>query len=272
MRPVVAVLAAVVSIAACSRSGDDLATPEIETTTTAPTASTPPPDDTGSTEVVSDPVSDTTAAASPPVADTTLPPPPTPVSVVQVAEVGVPGLDSEDVFCASWSRFAGSFQVVAVTSAFGSGEPEQLAALEIAASSTVTEAFDEMVANWPAELSSEEDLAIDEYFGPFVRRLEVARQALSDVGADDAAIDAISDAWLTGLSQRDPSTPEFIVDLPDEIWAVIDAAAAEFSSQRVPFGSDPSLVTNVEPQSTLAYLAASCPDQGTLSGQEVEPP
>lgn len=184
----------------------------------------------------------------------------------------MPGLDSDDAFCASWSRYAGSFQVVAVTAAFGSGPPEQLASLEIAAAPTVTAAYEQLIANWPDELSSEAQIVADEFLGPFARRLEVARQALRDAGADDATIATIAEAWLAGLAQRDPTTPEFVVDLSDEIWQVIDEAAAGFSALRVPFQSDPSLVTNVETPLTSEYLAISCPDQGTLSGQEVQTP
>lgn len=202
----------------------------------------------------------------------TLPPTVPPVTVVDLAEVGVPGLDSDDAFCASWSRFAGSFQVVAVTAAFGSGPPEQLAALEVAAAPTVTAAYDDLLANWPDELESEEALVADEFLGPFARRLAEAHAALGAVGADDGTIETISEAWLAGLAQRDPSTPEFVVDLPDEVWATIDDAASVFGSQRVPFGTDPSLVTNVLTPLTDEYLAVSCPDQGTLSGQEVDTP
>ena len=194
------------------------------------------------------------------------------VSVVDVPEVGVPGLDSDDAFCSSWSRFAGSFQVVAVTSAFGSGSPDQLAALEVAAAPTVTAAYEQLVATWPDELAAEADVVADEFLGPFARRLEVARTALQEVGADDATIDAIERAWLEGLARRDPTTPEFVVDLSDEMWTLIDDAAAAFSRQRVPFAQDPSLVTEVETPLTSEFLAVSCPDQGTLSGQEVETP
>ena len=67
-------------------------------------------------------------------------------------------------------------------------------------------------------------------------------------------------------------TPEFVVDLPDDVWATIDDAAGEFAAQRVAFGSDPSLVTNVVTPLTDEFLAVSCPDQGTLSGQEVGTP
>ncbi len=195
-----------------------------------------------------------------------------PISVADLPEVGVPGLDSTDAFCAAWSRFAGSFQVVAVTAAFGSGPPEQLAALEIAASPVVTDAYDSLLANWPDELSSEADVVADQFLGPFARRIQVALDALKSVEADPEFADEIADAWLAGLARRDPSTPEFAVDLAPEAWAIIDTAAVDYGAQLVPFSSDPSLVTNVQTPLTDAYLARSCPDQGTLSGQEVDPP
>jgi hypothetical protein len=227
-------------------------------------ASSPP---STSSSATSDPGVVVTADAAPVSLVTTLPAP-----VVEVPEVGVPGLDSDDVFCSSWSRFAGSFQVVSVTAAFGSGSPEQLAALEVAASPTVTSAYQQLVENWPDELASEADVVADEFLGPFARRLEAARAALGDVGADDATITAIEKAWLTGLAQRDPTTPEFVVDLSDDVWAVIDGAAITFAAQRVPFGQDPTLVTDVQTPLTSEYLSVSCPDQGTLSGQEVDTP
>lgn len=211
---------------------------------------------------------DTSDDGSAPVSLVTTPP----VTVVDIDEVGVPGLDSDDVFCSAWSRFAGSFQVVAVTAAFGSGPPDQLASLEVAAAPTVTAAYEQLVENWPGELASEADLVADEFLGPFARRLDAARSALSDVGADDDVIVTIEQAWLAGLTQRDPTTPEFVVDLPDDVWALIDEAANSFARQRVPFGQDPSLVTDVQTPLTSEYLAVSCPDQGTLSGQEVETP
>jgi hypothetical protein len=189
-----------------------------------------------------------------------------------VPEIGVPGLDSTDAFCSSWSRFGGSFQVVAVAAAFGSGTPEQLAALEVAAAPTVTGAYADLLANWPEELASEFEIVADDFLGPFARRLAAAYDSLAAVGADAATVAAIGDAWLAGLARRDPSTPEFVVDLPDEIWGTIDEAAEVFGARLVPFGSDPSLVTDVSTPLTSEYLGASCPDQGTLSGQEVETP
>lgn len=256
-------------IASCSRSSEGAAESDEVTPTVA--ASVSPVTEAAAEPSTSPTIAPTTAATDATPAPT-LPPPETRVSVVALEEVGTPGLDSDDAFCASWSRFAGSFQVVAVTAAFGSGGPEQLAALEVAASPTVTSAYGDLLANWPDELADEATLVADDFLGPFARRIGGARDALDDAGADEATIAAISEAWLAGLAQRDPSTPEFVVDLPDDVWATIDDAAALFADQRVPFGADPSLVTNVATPLTSEYLAVSCPDQGTLSGQEVGTP
>lgn len=282
-----AALAAVVSLAvvagACSRT-DDLTAPTVTSAVTssgAPVPSSAPPTSSPTPAGSSvgsgaegtdapDGTSDDDSSADDTVATSRVTTPP--VSVVDVDEVGVPGLDSDDMFCSAWSRFAGSFQVVAVTAAFGSGTPDQLASLEVAAAPTVTAAYDQLVENWPDELAPEADVVADEFLGPFARRLDAAYAALSEVGADDSAIATIEQAWLAGLAQRDPSTPEFVVDLPDEMWALIDEAAAAFARQRVPFHQDPSLVTEVQTPLTSEYLAVSCPDQGTLSGQEVDTP
>lgn len=257
-----------VILASCTRSGDDAAESQPTDSTTATTAAPT------TSAVSTNP--DTTTTFAPITVDSTaaptLPPPAAPVTVVDLAEVGTPGLDSDDAFCASWSRFAGSFQVVAVTAAFGSGPPEQLAALEVAAAPTVTSAYRDLLDNWPDDLADEKSLVADEFLGPFARRIGDAREALDAVGAGDDAIEAISEAWLAGLAERDPSTPEFAVDLSDEVWATVDEAAVVFAGQRVPFGTDPSLVTNVVTPLTDEYLAVSCPDQGTLSGQEVGTP
>jgi hypothetical protein len=271
---IAAALLAVVAAAGCARSTQNLAAPLVPTTTSAEvTAGASAGSGVGSDDPTgsSSPGSVVVAVPSEP-AGTPPPSAESPISVVEVEEIGVPGLDSDDAFCASWSRFAGSFQVVAVNAAFGSGPPEQLAALEVAAAPTVTSAYRDLVANWPVELSSEASLVADEFLGPFARRLADADAALIAVGADDATVATISDAWIAGLARRDPSTPEFAVDLTDEVWSTIDEAATLFSARRVPFGSDPSLVTNVRTPLTEEYLAVSCPDQGSLAGQEVDAP
>lgn len=264
MRPVAAFVVALFAISACSDSGDPVAAPTtlgtVPPTTLAaadPGAGSEPTLP-GTTEAVPTSIDDTALPAStPPLED--------------IPEIGVPGLDSDDAFCAAWSRWAGSYQVLLVSSAFGTGAPDDLAALEIVASSAVVTAFDSMLSAWPAELESERAVAADAYLGPITRRLAVAREALAEAGADDAAVAAIESAWLDSLGRRDPSTPDFAVELPDEVWVIVDAAAADFADRLVPFAVDPSLVTDVETPLTDDYLAVSCPDRGTLSGQEVDP-
>ena len=90
-------------------------------------------------------------------------------------------------------------------------------------------------------------------------------------GADDEMIALIEAAWLEALAERDPAVADFGVELPDEAWVVVDAATVEFSEALVPFAVDPTLITEVETPLTDGYLAVSCPDRGTLSGQEVDP-
>lgn len=256
---------------ACTRSStpDEVIGGGPTTTTTVPATVTAAPVD----------VADTDDAVTQPSAGSAAPSTTAPIdlatptaSVSELPEVGVPGLDSTDAFCAAWSRFAGSFQVVAVTAAFGSGPPEALASLEVAAAPTVGAAYEQLVANWPDELAPEADVVAQDFLGPFARRLAAAQESLLATGADSDIVGTIDAAWVAGLAGRDPSTPEFVVDLPDEVWAVVDAAAADFAGRLVPFGTDPSLVTDVDTPLTSAYLAVSCPDQGTLSGQEVDTP
>jgi hypothetical protein len=190
-------------------------------------------------------------------------------SIVTVPETGVPGLDSDDRFCAAWSRFAGSFQVIAVTAAFGEGPPEQVDTLEVLAAPVVVDAYDELLAAWPDELAAEEDVARDDLLGPLTTRLREGVRALGDAGASEADLAAVEEAWLTALAARDPSTPEFAVDLPDGLWEVVDEAAALFGERTPAFADDDRLVTDADTPMTDEYLALTCPDQGTLAGGEV---
>jgi hypothetical protein len=181
-----------------------------------------------------------------------------------IPEVGIPGLDSDEAVCSAWSRFAGSFQVVAVAASFGDGA----AALEVVAAPTVVRAFDDLLAAWPDELASEREVVEDEFLGPFAARARVARSALVDAGADDVTIERIESAWLDALAQRRPDSPDLVVDLDEDVWALVDVAAADLEAALPPVPADPSLVTDAEVPLTEAYLAATCPDQGTLAGQD----
>lgn len=190
-------------------------------------------------------------------------------SVVALPETGVPGLDSDDAFCAAWSRFGGSWQVLAVGSSFAA-DPATVAEWEVAAAPVIAAAYDDLLANFPDELSSEADVVADGYFGALQRRSADAGEALAATGAGDGVIAEIAAAWLEALAMRDPFSPELELAVGDEAAAVLAAAGQSFASARVEFHLDPSMVVGVETPLTDAYLETGCPDQGTLTGQEVE--
>ena len=189
-----------------------------------------------------------------------------PVSVVDVVEVGVPGLDSDDAFCASWSRFAGSCQVVA-RGFVGPRRSRRCVPLEVAASPVVTTAYDDLVDNWPDELAAEADLVADGFLGALERRSAAAASALA---ATDATVDrSIASAWFAGLAlaiRRRPTS-----------WSTCRTShrrrrrsSCGFRSQRTEFARDPSMVIEVATPLTDSYLEIACPDQGTLTGQEID--
>lgn len=192
------------------------------------------------------------------------------ITVVEVPVTGTPGLDSSDAFCAAWSRWAGSLQVIAVASAFGTGTADSVAELEVAASPVVLAGYDGMLDNWPAELAAERDAAAGALFGPFTRRSEAAHDALVAAGADASAVAAVADAWIVTLASRDPTVPDVTVELPGELGGLVAAAASDFAVARVPFANDPSLQTDPATPATLDHLATACPDDGALAGLEVD--
>lgn len=207
-------------------------------------------------------------AAPPPSA----PPGPTepPPSVSDVPETGVPGLDSTDQFCAAWSRFGGSFQVVAVNAAFGAGSIEDRAVIEVVAGPTVVAAHAEMAETWPDEIAAESAVALDDAFGPLARRSAAAPDALAAVGLTEEQRVALDDAWLSFLADRDPTDAEVNLVVPDELNAVVVAAVPLYLDAVGPWAEDETLVTQASTPLTDEYLATRCPDQGTLLGGEID--
>lgn len=190
-------------------------------------------------------------------------------SVEPVLETGVPGLDAADEFCAAWSRFGGSFQVVAVHAAFGEGSAESTARYELMAAPTVVEAYEEMALHWPAELAEEFEAAHQRRFGPLAARLDAAYQALVDVGLGGDGAAAMRTAWIDALAERDPLAADVAVELSPELADIVESAVAGHLAAVGSWADDESLVTDVATPSTDAYLSTECPDQGALSGQEV---
>jgi hypothetical protein len=186
-----------------------------------------------------------------------------------VSETGIPGLDSDDLFCAAWSRFAGTWQVLSVGSSF-LGDPDRVAIWEVASSSVVAQAYADLIDNFPEPLAAEADRVADGYFGVLYRRSSAAGAALLMAGADAAALTRLSDAWLAALAERDPSDPDVSFAVPAQLEEIVNQAAVTLRTQRVEFHLDPSMVVGVETPLTDAFLETACPDQGTLTGQEID--
>ena len=190
-------------------------------------------------------------------------------SLAEVPATGVPGLDSEDAFCAAWARFGGTWQVLVVGSGF-LGDPDRVATWEIAASAVIAPAYDELLATFPAELASEAEVVADGFFGALLRRSADAARSLADAGATEDTVQLLGDAWLDALARRDPFDPDLAFVVPEGLQAVVDAAAADFRTRRVEFHLDPSMSIGVSTPLTDAYLDSVCPGQGTLTGQEID--
>lgn len=223
----------------------------------APAASTAPP------TVGNDGVAGDDGAATD---QTSIEPPP----IDTVPETGVPGLDSDDRFCAAWSRFGGTWQVLIVGSQF-LDDPGRVARWEIAAAPVIEDAYDELTATLPPEAAGEAVAVLDQYFGALARRSEVAGAALRTAGASDEQIADLADRWVAALATRSNDSPGVRLELDAELEALVGAAAAGFQQQRVPIHTDPSMFVAVETPAIDGYIASTCPDQGTLSGAEVDP-
>jgi hypothetical protein len=271
----VAALAAVLLVAACASDDDGVGDAPTSTAPTSPTTSEPlftpagegPDDDAPTTLDVEQPTDATdepaeavpTAAADTAPADeiTTLP---------TIPDTGVPGIDSTDVFCRSWSEFGGTFQGLAIS--WGQGDPPDAALNEVAASSAVLVAVDELDASLPAELETERAdlMALVE---PLARRAEAARDELLDAGVSPEGVLALGDAWIATLVEVGIDDPAIVVTLPAGVDAAqVEAAATAFADGRQSLVEDPSMITDVATPQTEQYLVANCPDQGTLLGND----
>ncbi len=260
-------IAAVLALTAIACSSDD----DGAGVTTAPTTETPvteaPATDPDGTDPVEPDTGDddtTTVVTEAPGIEIDE----VPVTEPTLPEIGVPGLDDEDVVCRAWSRFAGSFQVAAVAASFAD-DPIEAARLEVVASPVVAAAVDDMIDNWPDALADEAEVAADGFIGPYARRSARALDALVAAGADDDALDGLAAAWLAALAVRDPGEILPELDLPDDLARLVEVATDDFDAQVVPIPSDPSLVTDVEVPATESFLFETCPDRGTLAGGEI---
>ena len=219
----------------------------------------------------------TSAAASDPSSSsttTTTTTTPTTTTVVPttviptVPESGVPGIDSTDRFCRSWSEFAGTFQTLALASNLAD-DPASAARAEVAAAPVVVGSVGGLDEFLPAELESERTALVDGLAGPLERRAQRAIVALGAAGVTDAELVMLGDAWLTALSGSGADDPDIAVVVAPELGERVDDAAVAFALEVPPIPDDPSLITSAQVPLTEQYLSANCPDQGTLAGNDV---
>lgn len=193
----------------------------------------------------------------------------TSTTIGTVPDEGVPGIDSTDTFCRSWSEFAGSFQALAVATSFGS-DPAAAPRLEVAASSAVAASVAGLDSNLPSELESEREALVTDLVGPMLRRAERAVTELERAGVAEEGIELLGAAWLATLAAAGLDNPDISLALPQEVdEAAFDDAAQSFSGALPPIDQDPSLITDAQIPLTEQYLVANCPDQGTLGGNDV---
>lgn len=255
-------------------SGDDdaapvTAPPDTVGADSSPTTRAPDPPATVAPEASAPGSTGPDPSTSPP---TTSPPTTGPAATADlptVPETGIPGLDSDDSFCAAWSRFGGTWQVIQVAANFAP-DPGVVPVMEVVAAPVVDHAFDAMFAAWPTELADERDVVASGYFGPLDRRAAVALDALADAGATASDLTALAAAWEAALAARRPDDPVVMPQLPGHLEPVVAAAAADLDARLVGFADDPSMLITAETPRTDAYLATACPDQGALTGGEVE--
>lgn len=195
--------------------------------------------------------------SDPPVAITVLP---------TVPETGVPGLNSADLFCRSWSEFAGTFQALALASSFATEISAHRS--EVVASGAIVAAVAGLDEHLPAELEDERVALTVDLVGPMERRALRAYTSL-EAGLTVEQLDELSEIWLTALAAAGVDEPDIQLDIPEDIALIVDGVA-QASSQAVPLiRDDPSLVTDASTPLTDAYIVENCPDQGTLGGNDV---
>jgi hypothetical protein len=110
---------------------------------------------------------------------------------------------------------------------------------------------------------------LGDLLGPFAARARRAQAALEAAGLTAAQSEALDAAWLAALSESGTDTPDLVVAIPPDAQSAVETAVTAFAAAVPPIASDPELVTDADAPRTLAYVAANCPDRGTLGGNDI---
>lgn len=184
-----------------------------------------------------------------------------------VPDTGVPGIESDDDFCRSWSEFAGSYQALTFAWAIQGGEAA--ARLEVLATEVLSSAVVEMGTSLPAVLESDRQALTIDLPSPLLRRAERSRELLALSGVDDATIEALGDMWLVAVTEAGLESESLAVPIDDvELNAAVTDAATLLLEALPPITEDPSLIVDVDISATENYLFENCPDRGVLAGND----
>lgn len=258
MPATVAVLMIAVTVVACS--GSDDATSPVDSAAVTGVAGGPT---TGASATSADSTaSDRTGSTTP------TPPLETFEPIDTVPVDGVPGIDSDDAFCQAWSEFGGTFQALALASHAATDEATARRA-ELAAAHALGEALATMTEQFPMAIDDAgRQEFLDGLLGPFARRAAYAESFLLEAGLTPEQLGELGDLWIATLASTGLGDPDIDVDIPAAMQPAFDQAQAAFEAAVPAIPDDPSLITDVAAEETAAHIAATCPDQGTLGGND----
>lgn len=189
-------------------------------------------------------------------------------SLPPVAETGVPGIESDDEFCRAWSTYAGSVQALSL--AWALQTPQAAAVLEVSATAAVTQAVEDMATYLPDEIEANRQALTVDVPGPFLRRADRARRLLADAGLDESQIGALSEQWVTAITDQGIESETLSIDVAPASAEALSTASQVFAEELPSIVEDPSLDTTAfDIGPSLDYISANCPDQGTLAGNDV---
>lgn len=188
-------------------------------------------------------------------------------SLPPVPETGVPGIDSDDAFCRSWSTYAGSVQAISLAWALQSAPAAS--SLEVAATDALSRSVDGMATHLPDEIESNRQALTVDVPAPFLRRAERSRQLLMEQGLSDEQIIELGDQWIAAIAAAGVDAENLTLSAPEELTVAAVGAAAVLVTELPSVLEDPSLdTTQFDIGPSLDYIAANCPDQGTLAGND----
>lgn len=188
-------------------------------------------------------------------------------SLAPVPETGVPGIESDDAFCRSWSTYAGSVQAISLAWALQSASAA--ASLEVAATDALSRSVDGMAANLPDEIEPNRQALTVDVPAPFLRRAERSRQLLAEQGLTGEQIAELGDQWIAAIAAAGIDAENLTLSAPEELTSAAVGAAAVLVTELPSVLEDPSLdTTQFDIGPSIDYIAVNCPDQGTLAGND----